>query len=200
MPLSLSRYKKMSVRQKIIVFFLFLALLSLIITGLVAFLTISGMGQNAKDSSNALGVSAGKESSLSIQEEAEKNLRRIALDQANIIQLNFDDTARETDLLAAQAISLQNNPPFLPITPSFTINTPPNDPFSGTVVIIVPGSTATPQSDEYRTLAGMDDLLKAMYVADGDLTGAYIATDSGIMRIYPWSDQNPLNYDPRDRD
>jgi sigma-B regulation protein RsbU (phosphoserine phosphatase) len=200
MSLSLSRYKKMSVRQKILVIFLFLSLLSLFITGLVAFITISGIGQNAKDSSDALGVSAVKESSISIQQEAEKNLKRTAIDQANIIQLNFDDTARETDILAAQAVTLQNNPPFLPVTPSLTRNTPPKDPLSGTVVIIVPGSTASPQSEEYRTLAGMDDLLRAMYVADEDLNSTYVATDSGIMRIYPWSDRNPLDYDPRDRD
>lgn len=199
MPPSLSRYKKMSVRQKILIVFLFLSLVSLIITGIMAYITISGMGQNAKESSDTLGISAVKDSALSLQHEAEKNLVRTAVDQATIIQLNFDDTAREIDILAAQAVSLQDNPPLQPVTPSFTRNNPPNDPLSGTVVIIVPGSTATPGSYEYRTLAGMDDLLKAMYVADEDLNSTYIATDSGIMRIYPWSNVNPFDYDPRDR-
>jgi sigma-B regulation protein RsbU (phosphoserine phosphatase) len=200
MTISLSRFKGLSVREKILIIFLSLSVISLLITGLVAFVTIYDMGKYAEHSNSVLGDAAVHGSTFSLLSEAEGNLVRIATDQAEITQLSFDDTAAEMEILAAQAVSLQNNPPFLPAIPSFTSNTMPNDPMNATIIILAPGSTATPRSDEYRTLAGMDDLLKAMYDADGDLSSTYIATDSGIMRSYPWSDQNPPDYDPWVRD
>ena len=192
--------KDLSVRQKILIIFLFLSIISLLITGLVALVTISDIGHYAENSSTALGVTAVNDSSVALRQEAESNLMRIAFDQAEITQLSFDDTTAEIEILAAQAASLQNNPPFKPVTPSFTQYTPPDNPMNATVVILAPGSTTTPLSDEYRTLAGMDDLLKGMYVADVELNSTYIATDSGIMRMYPWNNKTEPNYDPRTRD
>ncbi len=194
------RFKGMSVRQKILIIFLSLSLMSLLITGMLAFVTISNIGHYAEDSSTALGVTAVNDSSVALREEAEIDLKRIAFDQAEITQLSFDDTAAEIEILAAQAASLQNNPPLQPVTPSFTKYSPPNNPMNAIVIILAPGSTATPLSDEYRTLAGMDDLLKGMYVADEELNNTYIATDSGIMRSYPWTNKTKPDYDPRVRD
>ena len=195
-----SHFKGLSVREKIVIIFLSLSLISLLITGFVALVTISDIGHYSENSSTALGLTAFNDSSVALRQEAESNLMRIAFDQAEITQLSFDDTAAEIEILAAQAVSLQNNPPLIPLIPSFTRNSAINDPFSGTVIILAPGSTATPQSDEYRTLAGMDDLLKGMYVADVELNSTYIATDSGIMRMYPWNNKIEPDYDPRVRD
>ena len=191
---------KLNVRIKIILIFLFLSLLSLSIVGCVAFFTISDIGMYAEQSSSALGGAAVKDSTVALQQAAESNLMRIASDQAEITNVIFDDTEGEMEILAAQAVSLQNNPPFLPVIPSFARNTPPPDPFSGTAVTLAPKSAVSPESDEYRTLAGMDDLLMAVYHADKDLTGIYIATDSGIMRTYPWNSQTGPEFDPRVRD
>ena len=195
----ISRFNGLSVREKILIIFLALSLLSLILTGLVAFVTISHIGNYSKQSLSELGKDAVNDSAVALKNEAEINLMRTATDQAQITELSFDDTAAEIDILTAQAISLQNNPPFIPLIPSFTRNSTINDPLSGTVIILAPGSTATPQSDEYRTLAGMDDLLKAMKVADTDLKATYIATDSGILRMYPWTSKHEAIYDPRIR-
>ncbi|MDO9033820.1 MAG: SpoIIE family protein phosphatase [Methanoregula sp.] len=195
----ISRSKGLRVREKILIIFLALSLISLLITGMLAFVTINRIGNYAEQSLSELGKDAVNDSTVALKNEAEINLMRIASDQAQITQLSFDDTAAEIDILAAQAVSLQNNPPLIPSTPSFTINNQPPNPLSGTVVFLAPGSTATPQSDEYRTLAGMDDLLKAMKDADTDLKATYIATDSGIIRMYPWTSQHEAIYDPRIR-
>ena len=195
----ISRFKGLSVREKILILFLSLSLISLLITGMLAFITISHIGNYSNQSLSELGKDAVNDSTVALTNEAEINLKRLATDQAQITQLSFDDTAAEIDILSAQAISLQNNPPFIPLTPSFTRNSPPPNPLSGPVVFLAPGSTSTPQSDEYRTLAGMDDLLKAMKVADTDLKATYIATDSGIIRMYPWTNQHEAIYDPRIR-
>jgi sigma-B regulation protein RsbU (phosphoserine phosphatase) len=195
----ISRFKGMSVREKILILFLALSLISLLITGMLAFVTISRIGNYSEQSLSELGQDAVNDSTVALINEAEINLKRLANDQAQITQLSFDDTAAEIDILAAQAVSLPNNPPFIPSTPSFTRNNSPQNPLSGTVVLIAPGSTATPQSDEYRTLAGMNDLLKAMKDADTDLKATYIATDSGILRMYPWTNKHEATYDPRIR-
>jgi len=200
MTLSRARFKSLSVRQKILVIFLSLSLISLLITGFVAFFTINDIGNYAEQSSLALGGTAVKDSTVALKQAEEDKLLRIALDQADITNVIFADTDGEMEILAAHAISLQNNPPLLTQTPSFTRIAHPADPFNSTVVIIAPGSTQTPQSDEYRTLTGMDDLLKAVYRADQDMTGISIATDSGIMRTYPWNNRTGPDYDPRVRD
>ena len=196
----ISRIKCLSVREKILILFLSLSVISLLITSMLALVTISHIGNYAEQSLSDLGKDAVNDSTVALKNEAQINLMRIAFDQAEITQLSFDDTAAEIEILAAQAASLQNNPPLIPLIPSFTRNSTINDPLSGTVIILAPGSTVTPLSDEYRTLAGMDDLLKGMYDADVELNSTYIATDSGIMRSYPWTNKTEPYYDPRNRD
>ncbi|MFA6226479.1 MAG: hypothetical protein WC620_09995 [Methanoregula sp.] len=75
--------------------------------------------------------------------------------------------------------------------PSFTRSAPPPDPFNGTVVILAPGSTVTPQSDEYRTRAGMDDLLKAVYHADTDMTAGNTTWNEAFATENVFDSPNP---------
>jgi len=192
-------FKSMSVRQKILAIFLILSVISLLITGIVAFYTIGDIGNNAEKSSQDLGRTAINKSQVSLMQEAEKDLQRIASDQAEITDVIFFDTNIEMEILAAQAESLQNNQPLIPNVHSFPTGASPGDPLNSTVVILAPGSSVTSQSDEYRTLAGMDDLLMAVQHADTDMASVYIATDSGIMRSNPWNNRFESDYDPRIR-
>jgi phosphoserine phosphatase RsbU/P len=194
-----SCFKSMSVRQKILVIFLILSVISLFITGIVAVYTIGDIGDYAEKSSQDLGRTAMSASMVSLTQAAEIDLQRVASDQAEITDVIFSDTNSEMEILAAQAASLQNNAPLIPKVPSFTTSASPRDPLNSMVVLLAPGSTATPPSDEYRTLAGMDDLLMAVQHEDMDMTSVYIATDSGIMRSNPWNTFEP-GYDPRVRD
>jgi sigma-B regulation protein RsbU (phosphoserine phosphatase) len=191
---------KLNVRTKILIIFLALSLVSLLITGFVAFFTISNVGNYAERSSSTLGRQAVNDSTVALEQAAEGNMLRIASDQAEITNVLFKDSAAEIGILAAHAATLRNNPHIIPLTPSYTKNTPPSDPFDGTLIELAPGSNATPGSDEYRTLAGMDDLLKAVFYADADLMSVYIATDSGILRSYPGNDYTAPGYDPRTRE
>ena len=196
----LSRFRCMSVRQKILAIFLILSVISLLIMGIVAFFIIGGIGDDAEKSSLALGGTAINMSKVSLQQEAEKDLQRIASDQAEITDVIFFDTNIEMEILAAQAESLQNNQPLIPTVHSFSTSASPGDPLNSTVVIMAPGSSEVSQSDEYRTLAGMDDLLMAVHHADVDMASVYVATDSGIMRLNPWNNRFESDYDPRTRD
>jgi len=190
---------RLNVRTKILIIILALSLVSLLITGFVAFYTISDVGRYAEKSSTTLGRQAVNDSTVALEQAAEGTLLRIASDQAEITNVVFKDTAAEMGILAAHASTLQNNPGMQPLTPSYTKNSPPRDPSAGMLVELAPGSNAMTSSDEYRSLAGMDDLIRAVYHTDEDLVSVYIATDSGIFRSYPGNSSTAPGYDPRTR-
>jgi len=190
---------KMSVREKILVLFLALSLVSLGIMGFLAFFTIGDVGKFAAGSTDALGNHAVNDSSSELRQEATTNMIRIASDQAAISNVLFEDTEAEMNILADMAETMQGNPGIVPVTRTFTRNTPPPDAYAGVVVITAPGAKVETGSDEYRSLAGMNDPLRAVFNADGDLTGVYVASDSGVMRSYPWNGTTSPAYDPRDR-
>jgi phosphoserine phosphatase RsbU/P len=196
---AISLFKRMSVRQKILVIFLSLSLISLLITGIVAFTTINGIGDFAKNSSRELGETATKGSMNNLEIQAMLHMLQIAMDQAEITNVIFEDVNSEMEILAAQAVSLQDNPPLTPNISSFSRSAPPPDARDGTFAFLAPNTTTTQESEEFRTLAGMDDLLKAVLIADTDMVSIYIATDSGIMRRYPYENGTLPDYDPRKR-
>ena len=188
---------KFSVRIKILIMFLALALISLLITGYVALYTIGGVAHSAEASSLDLGKQAVDASTVALKDSAEKNLVQVASDKATITNVLFEDTDTELQLLAVQAATLQQNPPVKPIIPSYGRNNPPEDPRSAVLYSLAPGITISPYSEEYQRTAGMDDLLKGMYEADSNLTSVYLATDSGILRIYPWESRIRDSFDSR---
>ena len=191
---------KMNVRTKILVVFLALSVISLFITGFFAFSAITDMGRFAQGSSQSLGENAVNDSSFALQKTAAEYLIRVASDQAEITNVLFYDTDSEMNILAAHAAMLPNNPPLNSSIHTYLRTDRPPDPFAATVVSYAPGSTETPASDEGRILAGMDDMLRAVYQTDEDMTNIYVATDSGMIHVYPWSTDVPVDYDPRTRD
>ncbi|MDD1685860.1 SpoIIE family protein phosphatase [Methanoregula sp.] len=199
MSLRFSPLPNLNVRAKILILFLALALVSLIITGYVAFWTIGDISRSAETSSLVLGTEALDESTAALVESAQDNLLRIASDQAEITNVLFEDTDTELEILAVQASTLQANPPVRPIIHAYDSNNPPGDPFAATLYYLAPGITISPDSEEFRRPAGMDDLLKGTFDADGNLSSLYIATDSGILRTYPWQPLTNTSFDPRER-
>jgi len=104
------------------------------------------------------------------------------------------------NILAAHAAMLPYNPPIVSRIPAYPPNVNLTDPLSATLVEFAPTSLLKPDSEEVQVLAGMDDMLRAVYVTDGNMTNVYIASDSGVMREYPWNAGHPPGYDPRNRD
>ena len=189
-----------NVRMKILVIFLALSTISLLIMGLAAVYTIEDIGNSARQSSSSLGKEAVRDSTAALLKATEVNMIRIASDQATLIDEIFLETEMELDILASQAVSLQNNPTYVTQIQSYPMENPPADPREGVIVVLAPGVTGFPESEEYRSLAGMDDLLVSVYRADNDLTAIYIVSESGIMRKYPGKGlKDPSSYDPRTR-
>jgi sigma-B regulation protein RsbU (phosphoserine phosphatase) len=190
----------MNLRAKILIIVLIVSLVSLAVTGLFAFSAITTIGSFAQGSSQSLGEHAVNASTTALTRLGEEYLLRIATDQAVITDVLFEDTESEMDILAAGAAEAQRNPPGTPLVTVYSRGKNPQDPMSGAVLIFAPGATAMPGSDEAQALAGMSDLLKAVYVTDENMTSVYIATDSGMMLIYPYTADIPAGLDPRTRD
>lgn len=200
--MTLSRFPlpRLNVREKILIMFLALSVISLLVTGYVALFTISGLTHSAESSSLEQGRQAVDKATEALLESEEDYLIQAASDQAQITSTLLEDTETELSLLAVQAATLQNNPPVQPLIPSQTPDTPPADPMEATLSYFLPTGTATADSEEFRRSAGMDDLLRGAYVADTNFTSVYLATDSGILRAYPWESPNLKGYDPRQRE
>jgi sigma-B regulation protein RsbU (phosphoserine phosphatase) len=199
MALPIPLLPKCNVRAKILAMFLALAVISLVITGYIALFTINNVAHSAESSSLALGTEAVDKATDALEVLTEDHLLQMASDQAQITNILFEDTDTELQLLAVQAATLQGNPPVQPIIHAYDQNTLPSDPFQVTMYSSAPGITINQGSEEFQRVAGMDDLLKGTYETDTNLTSVYIATDSGIIRMYPWANLTEKNYDPRQR-
>jgi len=189
----------LTVRAKILILFLALSLVALAITGYFAFSAINNVGSYAQGSSQALGAGVVNDSSSALLSLGENYLVSVVSDQAYTTDVIFVDTEAEMNILAAQTAGFQHNAPVTALTPVYFKNNPPSDPKDGAVLIFAPGATATPDSEEARTLSGLSDALKAISATDNDLRSIYIATDSGMILKYPGNVTLPKNYDPRTR-
>lgn len=178
---------RINVRAKILLVFLSLSLAALLVTGYVAFISIGDIGRSAETGSLNLGQEAVDTSTAALQASAEEHLIRIATDQAEVTNILFEDTDSEMEILAAAASTLPENPPQTSRIASYGQGMVPADPKNAMLVNITPGSRATSDDGEYQALAGIDDMLAAVYHADTNMSSVYVMTDSGIFRSYPWS-------------
>ncbi|MGB7788211.1 SpoIIE family protein phosphatase [Methanoregula sp.] len=190
---------RLNVRAKILLLFLSLAIVALLIMGYVAFFSISNIGKTAETSSLSLGQDAVDETTTALQTSAEEHLVRIATDQAEVTNILFEDTDSEMEILAAAATMLPDNSSRTSRVPSFNRTDRPGDPYNAVLVLLLPGSRITENDGEYKALEGINDLLVAVYHADENMSGTYVVTDSGILRIYPWADMPGQMPDLRQR-
>jgi sigma-B regulation protein RsbU (phosphoserine phosphatase) len=190
----------LTVKGKILALFLFLSVLSLLVTGIVAVYTIAGIGNLAEKSSISLGMEAVNDSSAALTQSAEQHLFRIASDQAAVTDIIFSDTEAELGILAAQAAELQRDPAgFVPAAQFVEEKSRPAL-YRASPVFFAAGTSVTAGSEEFAALAGMAHLLETVRESDPDLENIYVATGSGLMWQYPPDPVIPEGYDPRTRD
>ncbi len=188
----------LNVRVKILVFFLFLSLLSLLVIGLAAISAVSTAGELAESGSAALGREAISESSAALLRAAGQDMLRIASDQAAVTDVIFSDTDATGRLLAVQAATLRKDPPASVSAPWYLQGQDPPLP-NASSVYFAPGTPVTTESGEFRSLAGMAGLLRTARENDPDLERISLATDSGILWMYPGAGEIPAGFDPRTR-
>ena len=147
MNLRLPPLPRLNVRMKVLVIFLVLSFICLLVTGFAAQYTISEMGTAATESSALLGREAIRDSTAALYAATEEYLLRVAKGQAELIDAIFWSSEAELNILAAHALSVQNNPAYVPGIRAYPVTEPPADPLAATVVMLAPGATVPPAGE-----------------------------------------------------
>lgn len=192
-------WSRLSVTAKILMVFLALSTASLVITGTIALITISGVGDYALESGTSLGNRAANDSTAALENNAEEYLLRLAGDQAAISNTLFERVEAETSIMATFASTLLNDPSSVTYKPSHSQNDTPEDIYACSAYALAPDVDFDAIREELNVSSNMDDIFIPVYSTDPHLTWVYIGTESGILRMYPWCSGIDPSFDHRVR-
>jgi len=183
---------KFRITTKILLTLLGLSLVSIISFTYIALSNMTRLGDYALESSTSLGASAVSDSSSALQDQVEEHLFCHAKDQATISNTLFEKVEAEVDTVTAFASSVWSNPSSFGFRPSYSREEEPDDIYATSVYMLVPGVDIDAVREELNLFSNLDDIFIPVYASDPNLTWVYIATESGIMRLHPWTSEiNP---------
>lgn len=192
-------WSRLNVTAKILLVFLALSIVSLVITGAIALITISGVGDYALESGISLGNRAVNDSTTALENDAEEYLLRMATDQAAISNMLFERVEAETSIMAQFAYTLVNDPSSYTYRPLYPQNGTPEDVYARSAYLLVPDVAVDAISEELNVSSYLYDIFIPLYAANPHFTQVYVGTESGILRMYPWSSGIDPSFDPRVR-
>jgi sigma-B regulation protein RsbU (phosphoserine phosphatase) len=191
---------RLDVAGKILIVFLALSMVSLIIIGSIAFITICDVGDYALESGTSLGNRVMNDSTAALENDAEEYLLRLAKDQAAISDTLFEKVEAETNIMAQFALNILSDSSLSIYNPTYSQYEIPEDIYTFSSYKAAPDTDIHALREELRISSNMDDIFIPIYNADPHLTWVYIGTESGFLRIYPWYSGYDPTYDPRIRD
>jgi len=197
--MSLRARLKLRIAAKILIALLGLSLASLIVFGYVSLRSMDRLGNYALESSASLGDRAVSDSTQALRHQAEQELITLAKDQATISDHLFDRIEAETSTLASFATDLWSNTQSFSSRRSYSQEEPPDDIYAVSVYVLAPGVSADTVRRELDLSSNLDTIFIPITSSDTNLTFVYIGTESGILRVYPWSSGIDPSYDPRVR-
>lgn len=193
-------WSRLDVAGKILIVFLALSMISLIIIGSIAFITICDVGDYALESGISLGNRVMNDSTAALENDAEEYLLRLAKDQAAISGTLFEKVEAETNIMAQFASNILSDLSFSTYNPLDSQYEMPEDIYAFSAYTLAPDTDIHAIREELRISIDMDDIFIPIYSADPHLTWIYVGTGSGILRMYPWCSGIDPTYDPRVRD
>ena len=192
-------WTRLNVTAKILVVFLALSIVSMVITGSIALITLSGVGDYAMESGISLGNRAVNDSTTALENDAEEYLLRTATDQAAISNTLFERVEAETSIMTQFAAALLCDPSAYTRKPVYPHNDTPEDVYARSAHALAPAVDLTAVSEELNVSRYMDDIFIPIYAADPHINWVYIGTESGILRMYPWHSELDPSFDHRVR-
>ncbi|MDQ1318423.1 MAG: phosphoserine phosphatase RsbU/P, partial [Candidatus Poribacteria bacterium] len=190
---------KPKINTKILSILLGLSLISLILFAYIANSNMKRLGDYAIKSSTSLGTKAVSDSTAALITQAEDHLRQFAKDQATISSTLFEKVESGTDIMAKYASTLWADPSSFKYRRSYSGKEKPKDIYSASVYALSPGVNINTVKKELDLLSNMDQILIPIFSNDPNLSSVYIASESGIARVYPWNSDIAPSYDPRKR-
>ncbi len=192
-------WSKCSLTVKILAVFLALSVTSLAFIGILASINIRGISTYAIDTQVSLGNQAVSESTEALENQAKEALLRLVKDQAALSNTIFEKIGADLNLVSAYASSVWSNPLQIDEQSTLSSNEMPLDPYAASVYLLAPGVDFNSVAEEVSLSRKMDELFKPLLADSPELAWIYIGTESGILRLYPWTDDVSDEFDPRDR-
>ncbi len=188
------------VRTKILLVFLGLSISALLIAGIVTFSQMEEISRFAWERNNNLGNLAGDDSAAALEESARISLLKLAQDQAYISNIIFEQVSGETEVMAAYAAEIMQNPAMIHDRPYYLQSERPPDVNATTVLYLAPGVSESLPLSERNATGMLDKIFIPVFHSDPDITTVYVGTSTGMTMIYPWTDGLDATFDPRTRD
>jgi len=192
-------WSRFGLTTKILIVFLTLSIASLAVIGSLAFINIRGVGNYALESSTSLEDRAVSDSTSALQDQAEEHLLRLAKDQAAMSNALFEKAEAEINTVAKFASNLWSNPSSFAYRPSYSQKEIPDDVYATSVYVLAPGVAVGAVKEELNLSSNLDDIFAPIYANDPNFASIYVATESGILKSYPWASGRDPSFDPRVR-
>ena len=153
------------------------ALLMMSLLPLIAYVAISGFGVG----------DVRQRVKTELIRDAQKNLVRLARDQASIANAMLDKVETETRMVAFFAQHLLNRPSAFGHVRSYSATERPKDPDAASVYTLAPGVSLATARAELRLTSNLDKVFALVRADDPILDRVYYGTQSGISRQSPWN-------------
>ena len=191
--------KKPGVAVKLLIVILFLTSLVFIIIGGISWFMMVNLGSYAIDSSSDLGKRAINESTVALEEDAKGYLLRVAVDQAELTDLVFEQIISDMGVIGDYTREDTNTLKKVDATPYYLGKDRPPDLVAYGVIHKAPGVNPDQLSDEIAGLSSLQRIFSPIYRSNHNLAALYVATDSGLLLLFPWTPRVEDVFDPRTR-
>lgn len=191
--------KKPGVAVKLLIVILILTSLVFIIVGGISWFMMVNLGNYSIDSSSDLGKRAINESTVSLEEDAKGYLLRVAVDQADITDLVFEQIISDMGVIGDYTRDAINSSKKVDPAPYYLAKSRPPDPVAYGVIHAAPGVDPDQLSDDVAGLSSLQKVFSPIYRSNHNLAALYVATDSGLLLLFPWTPRVEDTFDPRTR-
>ncbi len=188
-----------TIRGKIFLILLVISLFSMVLMGVVTFISVNMIRTDVFEASSNLGTTAGDSSGRAVEEQILERLSSTAETKASIADEKLGKQQVYTQILADYAGDLYASPEDYSVK---KVSAP--DPLlagtNTTQLLLAEGVSALELEDEIGLVANCKDILLHITEVDEDITADYIATESGfVIMVDPDSDKKPETIDGRQR-
>jgi sigma-B regulation protein RsbU (phosphoserine phosphatase) len=192
--------RNIKIGTKILCVVLFVSLLTLVIISIISYTQMLNLTKYSQDANIQLGITASEQSRISLLDQAEEYLQKIATEQAVEINTNLMQINAEVSVMADFLESLYANPR------GFAGKSVPHPRetemgVASAKYFLAPGTVRTSGiTEEVRRISSGEYLFSTILDNNPMMSNVYLGTESGISYRYSRSNSFDPSYDPRKRD
>jgi hypothetical protein len=184
------------VATRILLVFVPLLLVPLVGIAVLGIGAMVGLGRFAVGTTDNLGRSAIVDSRTALTQQARDSLRQLAIDNAQLSDTEFGHISVEAELVSRYATSIWSAAGSSPPAPAVDVATVSDRTAER---VVAPDADRALLTRDVALAQRMQPLLAALGESQTTYSWAFIGTESGLMQVFPSSEQLPDGFDPRQR-